>query len=1276
MRRILSSFLVALIVSAVLPLTVLGATQASAGTATTNEDTAVTITLTARDQSNGLPITLFTTAAAGHGTVGAPGPITCDAGGAHRCHSDVLYTPTANYNGTDAFNFTATGPDGPDTATVTITINAVNDAPACSGDVSTGDEDTGQSGTVACTDIDGNPLTYSKVASPAHGSATVNTNGSWTYVPAANYNGTDAFTFRANDGTLNSNTVTMSLTIPAVNDAPVCADDASIGDKNQQQVGTIACSDVDDASLTISKVSGPSHGSASVATDGDWTYTPVTNFSGSDAFTFRANDGSANSNAATMQLTISATNAAPLCSTDSSSGAEDADQTGTVVCTDADDDPLTYNKGTGPSHGNATVNPDGSWTYSPDPDYNGADSFTFRANDGSVNSTPVAMTITVTAVNDAPVCGDDTHSGSEDAGQSGSLSCTDVDNDPLTYTKVAGPSDGGATVDPDGSWTYTPDPDFNGADSFTFSANDGSVDSNTATMAITVNNTNDAPVCSDDSSAGAEDADQTGALSCTDLDNDPLTYSKVASPSNGNATVHPDGSWTYSPDADFNGADSFTFRANDGTANSATVTMTITVTAVNDEPVCSADTTSGNEDVDQTGTITCTDAEGDVLTYAKVGGPSDGSATVDGDGSWTYTPDANFNGSDSFTFRANDGSDNSNTATMSITVNPVNDAPVCQDLSLATAKNVAVGGTVTCSDVENDPLVLRIGTQPAKGTVLPFDTSTGAFTYTPDTDVTGSDTFTVIANDGLHDSQPALIGIGVDDQAPTCSDASPASADEDTQQSGNLVCTDPDAGDTLFYGIVGQPAHGTAAINTTSGHWTYTPDADFNGTDSFTAGATDGALDSNAATVSVTIDPVNDAPDCTPGTSSGDEETQQSGTVSCIDPEGDPITYQLGTGSSKGAAVVNGDGSWTYQPLVNRNGTDSFTFKASDGSLFCTLATMALTIIDVNDPPVAKFDAKSFTVTSTTTIPVTANDVSGPFIGSVTSEPTDTVTVTGTSGGAKGILSIAGGGHGVVYDPRGCARGDDTFSYTITDSHGATATASVFVTLNRPGTAGLSTKPITDTPALSFITGSTIGSTTPMKLSWCGVLASGTLKSYRVDQSTNGGSSYKTLLKATKATSSTRNLGTSSRYRWRAQTTDTRARKGAYRASLVSRLARVEDASSSVVYAGSWLTHSTSSVSGGTEHYTTTAGDSATVTVGTTVRAFAIVGPRSTGRGSFQVYVDGVAVATVSEKVSGSTLYKRVLYTRSLTSGTTHTIAVVASGNGRVDLDAFLTLGS
>ena len=197
-----------------------------------------------------------------------------------------------------------------------------------------------------------------------------------------------------------------------------------------------------------------------------------------------------------------------------------------------------------------------------------------------------------------------------------------------------------------------------------------------------------------------------------------------------------------------------------------------------------------------------------------------------------------------------------------------------------------------------------------------------------------------------------------------------------------------------------------------------------------------------------------------------------------------------------------------------------------------------------------------------------------------------------------------------------------------------------------------------------------------MRLSWCGALASGKVKAYKVDQSTNGGSSYKSLLKATKSTSTTRSLGLSTRYRWRAQTTDTKDRKSALRTSLVSRLARTEDASSAITYTGAWQTHSTSSASGGTERFTSTAGDSATLTVGSTIRAFAIVGPRSSTRGSFQVYVDNVLVATVSEKVSGSTLYKRVLYTRSLTPGTTHVIKVVASGNGRVDLDAILTLGS
>ena len=314
---------------------------------------------------------------------------------------------------------------------------------------------------------------------------------------------------------------------------------------------------------------------------------------------------------------------------------------------------------------------------------------------------------------------------------------------------------------------------------------------------------------------------------------------------------------------------------------------------------------------------------------------------------------------------------------------------------------------------------------------------------------------------------------------------------------------------------------------------------------------------------------------------------------------------------------------------------------------------MSITLVDVNDPPVAKNDTKTFTATSTTTIGVTSNDFSGPVVGGVTSEPGDTVTVTAATGSSKGILSIAANGKGVVYDPRGCATGDDTFSYEITDGHGATAHASVFVTLARPGTNGLSKKPITDTPALAFITGSTIGqhdADAPVvvrrDLGWGGQGLPGRPEHQRrlvVQEPAQGDQGHldDPQPRPVDALSLAR--------------PDDRQEEPHERlpSSLVSRLARTEDGSASIAYAGAWQTHSTSSASGGTERFTSTAGDSATLTVGSTIRAFAIVGPRSSTRGSFQVYVDGVAVATVSEKVSGSTLYRRVLYTRSLAPGTT-----------------------
>jgi VCBS repeat-containing protein len=157
---------------------------------------------------------------------------------------------------------------------------------------------------------------------------------------------------------------------------------------------------------------------------------------------------------------------------------------------------------TGPSHGSLTLNADGSFTYTPDQDFNGTDTFIYQASDGTNPSNVATVTITVNPINDAPVATDDAYSVNEDeiltvAAADGVLTNdTDVDGDPLTASLVTGPANGELTLNADGSFVYTPTFHFNGPDTFTYKANDGTSDSNEATVTITVNSVNDPPTCS------------------------------------------------------------------------------------------------------------------------------------------------------------------------------------------------------------------------------------------------------------------------------------------------------------------------------------------------------------------------------------------------------------------------------------------------------------------------------------------------------------------------------------------------------------------------------------------------------------------------------------------------------------------------------------------------------------------------------------------------------------------------------------------------------------
>ena len=269
--------------------------------------------------------------------------------------------------------------------------------------------------------------------------------------------------------------------------------------------------------------------------------------------------------------------------------------------------------------------------------------------------------------------------------------------------------------------------------------------------------------------------------------------------------------------------------------------------------------------------------------------------------------------------------------------------------------------------------------------------------------------------------------------------------------------------------------------------------------------------------------------------------------------------------------------------------------------------------------------------------------------------------------GSRGIVTVAADGLSLTYDPIGCSTGTDVFSYTIKDTGGTglADTATVFVTIAAP-----TAYPVADGPRPGFVTGSTIGSSTPVRLTWCGATSGTTSKAYRLDQSRSGGA-YATVVSSTTATSSTRNLAVSTSYQFRTRYTDKKNRT-AFGTGPKFRVIRTQDNTASIVYSSGWVKSSKGSPSGGTSHATT--GKSKTATMTFTGRAFAIVGTIGKSRGSFNVYVDGVKVTSKAISTRATKTHeKRVLYARATANGT-HTIRIVTSGNGRVDLDAILTL--
>jgi VCBS repeat-containing protein len=621
-------------------------------------------------------------------------------------------------------------------------------------------------------------------------------------------------------------------------------------------------SDVDSSTLSVVSLSAPLHGSAVLNADGTVTYTPDANYFGTDSFTYRTNDGQADSaNVATVSISITPVNDAPIAVDDTATTPEDTAVVLNLVANDSDVDSgmLSVVSLSAPLHGSAVLNADGTVSYTPDANYFGPDSFTYRTNDGQADSANVAtVSITITTVNDAPIAVDDTATTPEDTLVVLDLLANDSDADSSTLSVVSlsAPLHGSAVLNADGTVSYTPDANYFGTDSFTYRTNDGQADStNVATVSITITPVNDAPIAVDDTATTPEDTAVVLNLVANDSDIDSSTLSVVSlsAPLHGSTVLNADGTVSYTPDANYFGPDSFTYRSNDGQTDSANVaTVSITITTVNDAPIAIDDTATTPEDTAVVLNLVANDSDVDsgMLSVVSLSAPLHGSAVLNADGTVSYTPDANYFGTDSFTYRSNDGqTDSANVATVSITITPVNDRPT---IDLITGQTVDEGNLLSfsfsASDIENDSLYYSLDAAPSGATL---DASSGRFSWVA-VDGPATVPVTVRVTDAHGASDIASFDISVRNVAPTLTITGAADVTRGQPYTLDLSASDP-GHDTISGWIInwGDGAIENFAGNPPSVSHTYSSAGSV--TLSASAADEDGSYSSNTLGLKVTV---------------------------------------------------------------------------------------------------------------------------------------------------------------------------------------------------------------------------------------------------------------------------------------------------------------------------------------------------------------------------------------------------------------------------------------
>jgi len=886
--------------------------------------------------------------------------------------------------------------------------------------------------------------------------------------------------------------------------------------------------------------------------NGTYTYTPSANFNGTDSFTYSVSDGTV-----TVQylvsVTVNSVNDAPVGVNDTAQTNAGVSTSLNVLANDTDVDGdvlqvsaingLVGNVGlavTGSNGGTFTIGANGAAVFNPGTAFTDlpagqsrTSSVTYQLSDGHGGFSTATVTVTVTGVNDAPIStpianqtGNDAQTVTLNVG--GNFSDPDT-GDTLTFTATGLPP--GLTINATTgviSGTINRSASVNGPYAVTVTATDGS--GATANRSFTWAVLNPPPVAAADNLATNENSPLSGSVFAnngngvdSDPDGDPISVSAVggsgagvgqavAGSNGGTFTINADGTYAFNPGTAFDdlaaGATrvtTVTYTITDGQGGFSTATVTVTVTGLNDAPVAVADSFTTNEDTSVTFDVRANDSDvdGGTLSVTAINGTAivtggsvavtGGVVTLNADGRLTFTPTADYNGRPTFTYTISDGQGGTASATVTGTVNPVQDPPVAANDSFTTNEDTAVTFDVRAndSDVDGDALaVIQInGSNIASGGSVAVTggsvrlNADGTLTFTPSANYNGNPSFSYTISDGHGGTATATVNGTVNPvQDPPVAQNDSFTTPEDQAVTIAVLANDSDPdGDALTItqinstGItVGNSVAitgGSVTLNA-NGTLTFTPTANFNGSPSFTYTVSDGNGGTATATVNGTVTPVNDIPVAVADSFTTPEDTAVTFDVlgNDSDVDGDTLTVTAINGANIAAGGVvtvtggtvrlNADGTLTFTPTANFNGSPSFTYTVSDGNGGTATATVSGSVTPVNDAPVAVNDSFTTLEDTAVTFDVRGND------SDVDGEALNVTAINGTAIAAGGSVAITGGSvrlnaNGTLtFTPAANYNGTPSFTYTISDSNGGTATATVNGTVT----------PVNDAPVASDAT--------------------------------------------------------------------------------------------------------------------------------------------------------------------------------------------------------------